>query len=104
MEHVVLAEGIGHGECLAFASHCGHGDGRVGHVGRSEVEVAGDDVGFLSLQHELEALVCAVKEGHVLGVSRAVLHLDVMTYITLDDSLLDCTTLGVEGQFYFLVL
>ena len=96
MQHVVIAQCISQGERLAFTSHSGQGDRLVGHVGWSEVEIAGDDVGLLSLEHELEALVVTVEEGYVLGISRTIFHLQVVSHIALDDSLLYSSTLGVE--------
>ncbi len=96
MEHVVISQCISHGERLAFTSHSRHGNRLVGHVGWSEVEIAGDDVGLLSLEHKLKALVVAVEEGNVLWIGRTVLHLEVVSHIALDDSLLYSTTLGVE--------
>ncbi len=104
VEHVVVAQGISHGEGLAWGSLGSQGDRLIGYVGWSEVEVAGDDVRLLRLKHELQALVCAVEERHVILVGGAILHLQVVPHITLDDCLLDSTTLGVEGQLNLLVL
>ena len=98
MEHVVVAQGVSHAEGLARGSHSSHGYRVLGNVGWSEVEVAGDDVCFLCLEHELEALVVAVEESNVLLVGRTVFHLEVVTHVSLDDCLLDSTTLGVESQ------
>ena len=103
MEHIVVAEGIGHAEGLAWTSHCSHGDRLVGHVGWCEIEIAGDDVGLLCLEHKLEALVVAVEECNVLLVGRTIFHLEVVTHVSLDDCLLDSTTLGVESQLNLLV-
>ncbi len=41
-------------------------------------------------------LVVTVEEGYVLGISRTVFHLQVVSHIALDDSLLYSSTLGVE--------
>ena len=96
MEHIVVAEGIGHAEGLAWTSHSSHGDRLVGHVGWCEIEIAGDDVGLLCLEHELEALVVAVEECNVLLVGRTIFHLEVVTHVSLDDCLLDTDCVSDE--------
>ena len=103
VEHVVLAQSVSHAEGLARGSHSSHGYRVLGNVGWSEVEVAGDDVCFLCLEHELEALVFAVEERNVLLVGRTIFHLEVVTHIPLDYSFLYSATLGVESKRHFLV-